>query len=327
LPFVRPISVRGLSLGQVEESIHRAYTVDRQILHPGQDRIIATMLKERTYTVIVMRRDGISLGGGGGRGQASVSGSGQSTQGQVIELPAYQNDVLHALAQTGGLPGMDAKNEIKILRGRLIDAERRDRFVREFYQIQPHDPCLCLPPIPEDPAIIRIPLRLPPGLTPRFQPTDIILEKGDIVLIEGREREVFYTGGLLGGGEYQLPRDYDLDVITALSLVGTGVASQGGNGFGGGGMGGLAGGYGGGYGVGNWRVPAGQLFILRKTPCGDQIIIDVDLNRAIRDPRSRPLIQAGDILVLQYRPIEDVVNFAIPTFFTFGIAELLRQSR
>jgi hypothetical protein len=245
----------------------------------------------------------------------------------VIELPAYQNDVLHALAQTGGLPGMDAKNEIKILRGRLIDAERRDRFVREFYQIQPHDPCLCLPPIPEDPAIIRIPLRLPPGLTPRFQPTDIILEKGDIVLIEGREREVFYTGGLLGGGEYQLPRDYDLDVITALSLVGTGVASQGGNGFGGGGMGGLAGGYGGGYGVGNWRVPAGQLFILRKTPCGDQIIIDVDLNRAIRDPRSRPLIQAGDILVLQYRPIEDVVNFAIPTFFTFGIAELLRQSR
>ena len=30
--------------------------------------------------------------------------------GQIIDLPAYQNDVLTALARTGGLPGTDAKN-------------------------------------------------------------------------------------------------------------------------------------------------------------------------------------------------------------------------
>ena len=100
-------------------------------------------------------------------------------------------------------------------------------------------------------------------------------------------------------------------------MVGQGIASQqGGGGGGGGGFGGLGGGFG--------RVQPGQLFIVRKTPCGDQVIIDVDLNRAIRDPRSRPLIQADDTLVLQYRPVEDLVNFAIPTFFTFGVAELIR---
>jgi protein involved in polysaccharide export with SLBB domain len=301
LPFVPPIKVRGLTVGQVEDAIRRAYTVDQRILQPGKDRIIVTMFKEREYRIIVMRRDGET----------------KESQGQLIRLPAYQNDVLHALAKTGGFPGFEAKNEVKIMRGTLVDAETRDRFVKAFYTHQPCDPCLCLPPIPDDPSVVRIPLRLPPGETPKFKPTDIILQDGDIVLIEGREREVFYTGGMLGGGEHPLPRDYDLDVIGALSMVGQGIASQqGGGGGGGGGFGGLGGGFG--------RVPPGQLFIVRKTPCGDQVIIDVDLNRAIRDPRSRPLIQAEDTLVLQYRPVEDLVNFAIPTFFTFGVAELIR---
>ena len=80
-------------------------------------------------------------------------------------------------------------------------------------------------------------------------------------------------------------------------------------------------------GGGNWQVPPGQLFIIRKTACDHQITIDVDLNRAIRDPRSRPLVQAGDILVLQYRPQEDIINFAIATFFTYGIADLVGGRR
>ena len=65
--------------------------------------------------------------------------------------------------------------------------------------------------------------------------------------------------------------------------------------------------------------------VLRKTPCGGQIIIEVDLNRAMNDPRSRPLVQAGDILVLRYRPEEEVTNFGIVTFFTYGIQEFIRN--
>ncbi len=34
----------------------------------------------------------------------------------VVDLPAYENDVLHALSISGGLPGYDAFNEVWVLR-------------------------------------------------------------------------------------------------------------------------------------------------------------------------------------------------------------------
>jgi len=311
LPLIPALQVRGLTLGQIEAVIRRAYT-ERNILPEGKDRTIVTLMRERTYRVIVMRQDG-----GIGDGQTELS-----TRGQAVDLPAYKNDVLNALAETGGLPGLTAKNEVQILKVSRMDAERRDRFVREFYQMPVHDTCLCRPPLPDDPSIIRIPLRLPPGETPQFKPQDIILDEGDIVYIESRDREVFYTGGLLTGGQFPLPRDQDLDVLGALAIAGQGVAGTGGNRFGGGFGGGL---FGGGAGAGLvGGVPPGQLFILRKTPCNEQISIAVDLTRAINDPRARPLIQAGDVLILQYKPEEEILNFGLGTFFTYGLSELLR---
>jgi hypothetical protein len=326
LPLVPPLQVRGLTLTQVENVVRRAYTVDQQILRPGKDRIFVTLIKERTYKVVVMRQEAVSIGQGAQGGQAGAFGNTAyaATPSQVIELPAYQNDVLHALAVTGGLPGESAKNEVKILRGTLADARRRDLFVQQFYACPPQDPCLCFPPLPENPTIVRIPLRLPPGQIPAFSPDDIILQNGDTVLIESREAEVFYTAGMLGGGMHQLPRDRDLDVIEAMSFVGGAhIYGGGGQGGGGGGMGG--GGMGGGFGAGSvGGVPPGRLFIIRKTPCNDQVIIAVDLSRAIRDPASRPLVQSGDTLVLQYKPSEEILNFGLGTFFTYGIAQLLQ---
>ena len=307
LPLVAPIRVRGLTLTQVENVIRKAYTVDQVVLAEGKDRIFVTLIKEREYAVVVMRRDGEE----------------QSLSNQLVALPAYKNDVLHALAETGGLPGLNAKNEVKIFKGRLMDGRKRDAYVRQFYSSPPSDPCLCYPPLPDDPAIISIPLRLPPGEVPTFNPQDIILESGDVVLIEGREREVFYTGGMLGGGEHPLPRDYDLDVIGAMSMVGGQALSLSGGGGRGGGRGG-GGGFGGGGGAGMvGGVAPGQLYIIRKTPCGDQITIAVDMVRALRNPRSRPLIQAGDMLWLQYKPSEEILNFSLGTFFTYGISEVL----
>ena len=317
LPLVPPIQVRGLTLSQAMELIRRNYTVDRQILQQGKDRIIVTLMRERTYRIVVMRRDGSA--------QSDLTGFNAARPGQVIQLPAYKNDVLHALAETGGLPGNDVKNEVKILRGRLLDHRKRDQFVRQFYQVNcDHGPCSCAPPLPDDPAMTRIPLRLPPGQVSQFKPGDVILEDGDIVLIESREREVFYTGGMLGSGEHQLPRDYDLDALTALSLVGPGIG--GGGGQGGGGGGGFGNQSGGGAAQSLGGVSPGQLYIIRKTPCGGQVIISVDVNRAIRDPGARPLIQAGDILILRFKPSEEVLNFGIGTFFTYGIGQLLRNN-
>ena len=135
------------------------------------------------------------------------------------------------------------------------------------------------------------------------------------MLIETRDTEFFYTGGLLPAGQYPIPRDYDLDALGAMSLAGGGIASRSGSsGGGGGGISGLTG------------VAPGRLYILRKTPCKGQIAIEVDLARAINDPRERPIIQPGDTLVLQYKPCEEALNFGVGTFFTFGIQQLLRGS-
>jgi hypothetical protein len=156
-------------------------------------------------------------------------------------------------------------------------------------------------------------MRLPPGVVPTFRPEDILLEDGDVVYIESRDAEVFYTGGLLPGGEWAIPRDYDLDVLGAMAMAGTGLSSRG------------QGGGGGGFGIGSvGGVPPGILYILRKTPCNGQVTIEVDLSEATTDPRSRPLVMPGDTLILRYKPCEEILNFGLGSFFTFGIQALLQ---
>jgi len=326
LPLIEPVDVRGLTLDQVRDRIREAY-IATDILRPEKARPIVSLIQERTYNVIVVRQDGAGAGGGrggqGGGGGGAIRGtSDQSAMTSLVKLPAYQNDILHALVETGGLPGFQAKNEVKVLRARDADRRKRAEFLRQFniqQQAALLDPCACPPELPEDPSILRIPLRLPPGVLPNITQKDITLEDGDIVYIEARETEFFYTGGMLPGGEFLLPRDYDLDVLGAISIAGGTI-----------GGGGMQGGGGGGGGLGGQAirpVPPGMLYILRKTKCNGQVAIEVDLAKAINDPRQRPLVQAGDILILQFKCEEDLLNFGSTTFFTFGIAELFNQRR
>ncbi|MBN8604472.1 MAG: polysaccharide biosynthesis/export family protein [Planctomycetes bacterium] len=324
LPLIKPLPIAGMTLQQVRELIRRSY-FESKILTDTQARVftpIVSLIQKRSYNIVVVRQDGGGMSMSsqmfGGRG-GFTRGSDQSAMGRAVKLQAYENDVLHALMETGGLPGVNAKNEVKILRASRSDKLKRDEFIRQFYATfydqNNCNPCVCPPPLPDDPSIVKIPLRLPPGVVPSFRPEEIILNEGDVVYIESRETEVFYTGGMLPGGEWPLPRDYDLDVLGAMALAGRGVASN--MGMGGGGMGNVAMNIGG--------VPPGRLYILRKTPCNGQIAIEVDLARAINNPRERPLVQPGDTLILQYKPEEEVLNFGLGTFFTFGIQELLRN--
>lgn len=319
LPSIEPIKVKGLTLEQVTDLIRKAYLDARIFTNPARLRPIVTMLKERTYNVVVVRQDvGTQAQGGGGGGARGAynRGSDQSASGSMIQLPAYQNDVLHALMSSGGLPGINAKNEIKILRTTKADQRKRDEFIQQFNQqyLSNQNPCVCPPPMPDDPNLLRIPMRLPPGVIPTFRQEDIILDEGDVVYIESREAEVFYTGGLLPGGEWLIPRDYDLDALGAMALSGTGLGSK--NQAGGGGMGG---------GIASMAfVPPGELFILRKTPCNGQVTISVDLAKATTDPRERPLIMPGDTLILRYKPCEEILNFGVGSFFTFGIQYALQ---
>jgi hypothetical protein len=328
LPLIAPVDVRGLTLDQVRDRIRDAY-IQEDILRPEKARPIVSLIKERTYNVIVVRQDGGGPQGRGGglQNQSLIAGAIRGTSdysgaASLVKLPAYQNDILHALVETGGLPGLQARNEVKILRAKDADRRKRAEFMVAFNAQQRAamlDPCACPPSIPDDPSILRIPLRLPPGQLPDITPDDVVLEDGDIVFIEARETEVFYTGGLLPGGEFQLPRDYDLDVIGAIAIAGGNVGgAQVGPGFGAaalfGGRGGMV-------------VPPGMLYILRKTPCNGQVAIEVNLTKAINDPRQRPLVQPGDILILQYSCEEDLLNAGASAFSTFGVAEILRQSR
>ena len=315
LPLLEPLKVDGLTLDQVRDAIREAY-ISQDILRPEKARPIVTVIRERTYDVIVVREDA----GGVGGGARTIRVDDRSASGAVVKLPAYQNDILHALVQTGGLPGFNAKNQVKVLRASDADKRKRAEFMSEWQkhrQTVMLDPCAWPPRLPDDPSIVRIPLRVKPGEIPEIDPADVFLNSGDIVYIESRETEVFYTGGLLSGGEHILPRDYDLDVLGAMALAGGnlgGAGGPGGQGLGGGGMGG-------GLATG---VPPGFLYVLRKTECNGQVAIEVDLAKAINNPRSRPLVQPGDILILRFKPEEELINAGVGTFFTFGVAQLLR---
>jgi hypothetical protein len=73
-----------------------------------------------------------------------------------------------------------------------------------------------------------------------------------------------------------------------------------------------------GSGVGN---PSPSLLsVVRKTPDGGQLVIRVDLNEAMRDPRENILVQASDVLILQETPEEAITRYFSQTvqvnFFT-----------
>lgn len=154
-------------------------------------------------------------------------------------------------------------------------------------------------PTIENPNVIKIPVRLGPGEAPHITEEQITLYDGDIVFIESRETEVFYTGGLLGGGQYTLPRDYDLRVLEAVSIAeGSGQANNQMNSLGG-------------VSALNKDVSnsASRLAILRTLPTGQRITIEVDLHKAMKYREENIIVQPGDMLILEYTAAEAMCAF------------------
>lgn len=299
LPLVDPIMVEGLTLAQAEDRIRQAYIVQNQILLPDRDQIIVTLMKPRTYHVLVIREDTGTNPNVRNLEELLTLGTTKRGQTYAIDLPAYENDVLHALSESGGLPGLDAKNEVTILRGAFADAGRRGEIEQMF-----NDPEL-RQQVLEDPNVLKIPLRVGPGeIADELNQEDIILLDGDVVLIESRETEVFYTGGLLPGGQHPLPRDYDLDVLGAIAMAGGSVATAGG------GAGGSA--FGGARGLGG-IIPPTRVLVLREVN-GQQMPIEISLKRAVIDPSERILIQPGDFILLEYTEFELISNIVLNSF-------------
>jgi protein involved in polysaccharide export with SLBB domain len=303
LPLVGGVKVEGLTVAQATAAITRAY-VDKELLLPGDDKVLVTLMRRRKIVVNVIREEGgFSNAGGfmaGGMMQPGLAAfTSKRGTGQRVALPVYENDVLNALTLTGGLPGLDASNAVYIIRGGSEDAADFDKFVAEIQSSV--ELCECVPLAPLPPNVLRIPIRFHPEDLPTFTEDDIILNNGDIVYIPTRESERYYTGGVLRGGEFLLPRDYDLDVLSAIAIAG-GPISNGSSGVRFGGFGGA------GAAPGSVGAPPTNLTILRKLPCGGKIPIAVDLRRALVDGSHNILVAPEDTLILRFRLGEEIYN-------------------
>jgi len=301
LPLLGPIYISGATIAEAEEKIRDKYTAGG-ILQPGRDRIIVTLMRRRHYNITVIREDAdsVTIGGGGGL----LVGSSKKGKTHSIDLPAYENDVLHALSESGGLPGEDAKNEIVILRGMFEDAQRNPYLMAQLLDADRRIDVV------NGSNITRIPIRVGQNeIMPRITQDDIILEDGDVVLIEGRDTEFFYTGGLLDGAQHPIPRDYDLDVLGAIAIAGGSLSTSPG------GSSGTLGSFGGGGGRGSNLMPASRIRVLR-TINGRATEIELNLREIVRnnDIAQRILIQPGDVVLLEYRPTEVLVNTGVTVF-------------
>ena len=295
VPRLAPIPVKGLTVAEAEKLLREYATGVKgglELVKPSA-RLTVQLLQRRRYQVTVVREDSqptpTQIG-------SQVYGGNRKGNGYSLTLEAGQNDVLRALNATGGPPGLDARNEVTVYRAAkgkpldttaMLDGVSRKQLVMSG-----------------DAVAVRIPLRLYPEQHLTLSADDVTLRDGDIVSIEARDTEVYYTSGLVGGGQFPLPRDYDLDVIQAIAQV-RGPLLNGGfsqNAF-------VANSVGSGIGT-----PSPSLCtVLRKVSPTQQVPIRVDLNRAFIDPRERLLILPGDILVLQERPEESVGRYLSQT--------------
>ena len=234
-----------------------------------------------------------------GTSTTQIGGEREGT-GMVVELPAYQNDVLNALTRTGGLPGLESTQEVIIQRG-YWDG-RSDPMTGTYGQPSQAD---LQAGADARRRIIRIPMRTRGGEPISISPDDVILRNGDIVMVRARDPEFYYTGGLLPADEIPLPNDYDLTVVEAIlkgrgPLLNAGFSTSNLNGA-----------------ViqpGIGTPSPSLLAVLRKTPNGGQVTIRVDLNEAVRDPRENILVQAADVLILQESPDEAITRYFTQVF-------------
>lgn len=302
LPLVDPITVGGLTIPQAVNAIRKAYLA-ADVLPEEKNRVIISLLRPRVHRVVVMREDADSPPTLLPKQAVPFTKIGHA---EVIDLPAFENDVLHALAVTGGMPGLDAYNEVWVLRSRSIGAEALNLAQR---RVQAGElPEEVLRPLLNQTTAIRIPLRLRNGEPLPFRPQDVVLQTGDVLYLQQRSCEYFYVGGLIQGGRIPLPRDTDLDILEAISLAQSSIgapAGQGGVSL-----------YGASRGPGQ-IVPPTRAVILRKLPNGQQLSIRVDVSRAVRDPKERIIIQADDFVMLYYKPGEQVCN-VVMNWFDFG---------
>lgn len=305
MPLIGDISVEGLTMPEAIAKIKQAY-FDEDVIKEGKERVTVDLLIPRVRRIVVLREDtpntSVALVPAGAVDEIHRG------SGQVIDLPIFENDVLHALSNTGGLPGTDAARELYVIRS---GAGLNNQFLsggalESLTTGGEGGQC--------NPGVIRIPLAGCPCDGIPFTPADVILEEGDTVYIP-RRNEYFITGGLLPGARVPLPRDNDIDVIEAIAMA---TGSPGGPlGLSGAALAGGTPGY---------IREATQVMILRTLEDGRQINIRVDLDRAISDNKHRIRILPHDVVMLHQKPGAAFFNVFLNYFSGDSVLFSVRDS-
>ena len=299
LPYLSGVSVGGLTVSQAADKIREAYDLEQR-LESSQAVINLTVIKPRSIQALVLREDSINKWPIFKLNNATLVTKQGS--GKAVDLPIYQNDVLHALTESGGLPGTDADDEVWVLHRSIITRDHGGDLTGEEDTRQLIS-SLTSPDAPRR-GITKIPLKVMPGHLPVISPADVILNPGDIVYIPARDREHFFVGGMLKGQQMFLPRDHELDVLGAIAMAsGQAVGPPGTPLFNNRGPGAI--------------LPPTRVLILRKTADGKQVTIHVDLKKALNDRHERIPVRAGDIILLQFTPGQLIGNY-LPNAFRFG---------
>ena len=308
LPYVGNVAVakpaleESITIEEAEEKVAEAYS-EKEILRVEDKRIIVSLMRPRYIRVLMIRENATNATNatqlatsqfGMGFGSAPIDQS-TSVVGEILELPAYENDVLNAFARTSGVPDIKATKEIVIQRGFWEESSDPNAENYKFpTQADVQDGNTGR-------RVTRIPLRTRPGEPLSFGPKDVILNNGDIIVVRSQKQEFYYTGGLIANSEWPLPFDYDLNAVEAVlrchgPMFNGGVNTSNLNGSV--------------LGVGMGNPSPSLLTVVRKTPMGGQVTIRVDLNEAILDPRENILVQADDVLILQEKPDEAITRYA-----------------
>lgn len=299
MPLVGPIDVDGLTLAQATTHIRQTY-LEREMVSADRGHVTVDLIRPRTFRVFVLREDSENPGPSLVRGDTQpFTKRGASF---VLELPVYENDLLTALSETGGLPGIDAYNEVWVLR----QSDQSNGFVQQLQS------GVSIETLGQQPNadFVRVPLRICPGQPAPFAPADVVLQDGDVVFLESREIEYFLTGGLIGGGKFPLPRDHDVDIFEAIAIANSNVMGPAGNAT-----------------ATNFRSGPGNIVapsdavVLRTLDNGEQVKILVDLRVAFNDHRERINILPRDMIVLRYKPRELMANIAL-NFVNFNYSIL-----
>lgn len=309
LPYVDPIFIDGYSLPEVREAIRREYVENTNLIQEGRDNIAVSLITPRFFRINVIRQD--TRYNQPGLQQVEQFEISRRWSGTTVYLEPKEASVLTALLRTGGLPGIDAMNEIWVMKG-IEQSDLQRTVIPVIKKLDGEQPMM----IPkEDTKLIRIPLHQRIGEEVPFAPQDVVLGDGDVVFLPKREGDTFMTGGLLPPGRFPLPRDRDIDILEAIALC-TGsingpIAGSSSPNFKGG-VGGI--------------IPPTDVIIVRRTSDNNQIKIRVSLKKCLDDPSERITIAKGDLLILRYRPGELAGNMALNLFnLNFTVTRVLGQ--